>query len=140
RYRRALYTFLKRSAIYPSFLTFDASARGVSLARRTPTNTPLQALVTLNDPVYHEAAEALAHRMLPFDVTASIRGGGVLNARRNFGARCVLSRDLTAEESAILAATYHDVMKMQRTAVKQELGALTAIASVLLNLDAAFAR
>src|SRR5262249_1525423 len=67
RYRRALYTFLKRSAIYPSFLTFDASARGVSLARRTPTNTPLQALVTLNDPVYHEAAEALAHRMLAFD-------------------------------------------------------------------------
>ena len=51
RYRRALYTHLQRTQPYPSLVTFDASDRGVSLARRIPTNTPLQALVTLNDTV-----------------------------------------------------------------------------------------
>ena len=64
RYRRAIYTYIKRTSGYPSFLTFDASDHDVSLARRIPTNTPLQALVTLNDPVYQEASEALARRML----------------------------------------------------------------------------
>jgi xanthine/CO dehydrogenase XdhC/CoxF family maturation factor len=59
RYRRAIYTYIKRTSGYPSFLTFDASDHDVSLARRIPTNTPLQALVTLNDPVYEEASEAL---------------------------------------------------------------------------------
>ncbi len=64
RYRRAIYTFLKRSALYPSFLTFDASGREVCLSRRIQTNTPLQALVTLNDPVYFEAAKSLAKKVL----------------------------------------------------------------------------
>ena len=60
RYRRAIYTYIKRTSGYPSFLTFDASDHDTSLARRIPTNTPLQALVTLNDPVYYEASEGLA--------------------------------------------------------------------------------
>src|SRR6202012_4284935 len=64
RYRRAVYTFIKRTAGYPSALMFDASDRDTSLPRRIATTTPLQALVTLNDPVYHEAAEALARRVL----------------------------------------------------------------------------
>ena len=64
RYRRAVYTYIKRTSGYPSFLTFDASDHDTSLARRIPTNTPLQALVTLNDPVYQEASEALARRMM----------------------------------------------------------------------------
>ena len=64
RYRRAIYTFLKRSALYPSFLTFDASGREVCLSRRIPTNTPLQALVTLNDPVYFEAALQIAKQLV----------------------------------------------------------------------------
>ena len=63
RHRRALYTFWKRSAAYPGFLSFDMPARDLCTARRTPTNTPLQALVTLNDEVYHEAAAALAERV-----------------------------------------------------------------------------
>ncbi len=63
RYRRAVYTFIKRTAGYPSALMFDASDRDVSLPRRIATNTPLQALVTLNDPVYKEAAEALARKV-----------------------------------------------------------------------------
>ncbi len=56
RFRRAIYTFLKRTSPYPSFMTFDTGSREVCLVKRTPTNTPLQALVTMNDPVYLEAA------------------------------------------------------------------------------------
>jgi hypothetical protein len=60
RYRRAIYTFLRRSAPYPSFIAFDATSRETCTVRRIRTNTPLAALVTLNDPVYLEAAQALA--------------------------------------------------------------------------------
>src|SRR6185437_9279328 len=62
--RRAIYTFIKRTATYPSFVAFDAADRQLSVPRRISTNTPLQALVTLNDPVYQQAAEALAGRMI----------------------------------------------------------------------------
>lgn len=64
RYRRGLYTFLKRTSPYPSFISFDASSREICQIQRTRTNTPLQALVTLNDPVYTEAALAWANRLL----------------------------------------------------------------------------
>ena len=60
RYRRGIYTYLKRTSPYPSMVTFDAGSREVCLVRRSPTNTPLQALVTMNDPVYLEAAMNLA--------------------------------------------------------------------------------
>jgi hypothetical protein len=60
RYRRAVYTFLRRSAPYPSFIAFDATSRETCTVRRIRTNTPLAALVMLNDPVYLEAAQALA--------------------------------------------------------------------------------
>jgi hypothetical protein len=62
-YRRALYTFWRRSSPYPSLLTFDAAGREVCVSRRIRTNTPLQALVTLNDTVYLEAARGLAYQM-----------------------------------------------------------------------------
>ena len=64
RHRRALYTFWRRTSPYPSFIAFDASSRELCVPRRTDTNTPLQALVTLNDPVYVEAAQALARRVM----------------------------------------------------------------------------
>lgn len=60
RYRRAIYTFLRRSSPYPSFIAFDATSRETCTVRRVRTNTPLAALVMLNDPVYLEAAQALA--------------------------------------------------------------------------------
>ncbi len=63
RYRRGVYTYMKRTSTYPSFLTFDAGSREVCSIRRTVTNTPLQALVTLNDPVYLEASYGLANAM-----------------------------------------------------------------------------
>ena len=62
QYRRAIYTFWKRTIPYPSILTFDAPSRDVCVPRRIGTNTPLQALIMLNDPVYWEAAGVLAER------------------------------------------------------------------------------
>ncbi len=102
RYRRAIYTYIKRTSGYPSFLTFDASEHDVSLARRIPTNTPLQALVTLNDPVYQEASEALAMRM--------IQETDALDGRLRYGARLVLSRDPTDSELATLRRLYDEAL------------------------------
>jgi uncharacterized protein DUF1553/uncharacterized protein DUF1549/cytochrome c len=146
RYRRAIYTYIKRTSGYPSFLTFDASEHDVSLARRIPTNTPLQALVTLNDPVYQEASEALALRMM------KERDG--LDGRLEYGARLVLSRDPTEGELATLRRLYEEATsapsspRIVKVAVSasakggsgKELAALTAVASVLFNLDAALTR
>ena len=143
RYRRAIYTYIKRTSGYPSFLTFDASDHDTSLARRIPTNTPLQALVTLNDPVYQEASEALAQRM--------IKATDALDGRLRYGARLVLSRDLTDRELATLRGLYKEALaapaapRIVKIAGKakgssgREL-AITAVASVLFNLDAALTR
>lgn len=153
RYRRAIYTYLTRSAFYPSFLTFDASARDLSLARRITTNTPLQALVTLNDPAYHEAAEALARRMLA--IQASAEHSDLLSTRLNDASRRVLSRDLTDRELAALRRFYQELQAMPdkpdgRTGAQLlhvrsspgqgELATLTSVAAALLNLDAALTR
>ena len=63
QYRRAVYTFWKRSAPYPSMISFDGTSREVCTARRIRTNTPLQALTTLNDSVFLEAAQHFAWRI-----------------------------------------------------------------------------
>ena len=102
RYRRAIYTYIKRTSGYPSFLTFDASDHDVSLARRIPTNTPLQALVTLNDPVYEEASEALARRMM--------KEKDALDGRLRYGARLVLSRDPTDHELVTLRELFEHAL------------------------------
>jgi hypothetical protein len=140
RYRRAIYTYIKRTSGYPSFLTFDASDHDTSLARRIPTNTPLQALVTLNDPVYYEASEGLAKRM--------IAGGPSIDTRIRYGAKLVLSRDPTDQELAALRALFQRTAAtptLQTVAARvqgnsRELTAMTAVASVLINLDAALTR
>ena len=140
RYRRAIYTYIKRTSGYPSFLTFDASDHDTSLARRIPTNTPLQALVTLNDPVYYEAAEALAQRM--------IAGQRSVDARIKLGARLVLSRDPTDLELAQLRGLFQKTARiptLQRISATvhgnlREVTAMTAVASVLINLDASLTR
>ena len=64
RYRRGIYTFWRRSTPYPSMAAFDAPSREVCTIRRIQTSTPLQAFVTLNDPVYVECSEALARRII----------------------------------------------------------------------------
>jgi hypothetical protein len=63
KYRRSVYTFLKRTSPYPSFISFDAGSREVCLSKRLVTNTPLQALATLNDPVYLDAAKSLSQKI-----------------------------------------------------------------------------
>jgi hypothetical protein len=94
RWRRGLYTYWKRTTPYPSMLAFDAGSREVCQIRRIASNTPLQALVTLNDPVYLEAAAALAGRM--------VRDAAADPARMERGLRLVLVRPARAGESAPL--------------------------------------
>lgn len=72
RYRRGLYTNWRRSSPYPSMATFDAPSREVCILRRDSTNTPLQALVTLNDPAFVEAAQGLARRVVLVDSTVGL--------------------------------------------------------------------
>ena len=75
-HRRSLYTDTRRSTPYPSFATFDAPNRETCTLRRGRSNTPLQAFVTLNDPVFVEASQGLARRLLkegPADTTARLQ-------------------------------------------------------------------
>ena len=133
RYRRAVYTFVKRTALYPSFVTFDAADRAMTSPRRISTNTPLQALVTLNDPVYHEAAKALAGRMIEGVKTPKAS----IDDRLNYGARLVLSRDLTPAELAPLHQLYVQAAGGSQPA---NLAGYKAVGTALLNLDAALTR
>ncbi len=153
RYRRALYTSWRRSNPYPSMSTFDAPNREVCTLRRDRSNTPLQALVTLNDPVYVEAAQGLARRVLeesPCDLAARLDHAVLLCLARPATAaeRQRLTQLYDAayaelvtrpEEATVLATeplgpwqpTHPD---LQSTAVV-ELAAWTVVANVLLNLD-----
>ncbi|HEY1122705.1 MAG TPA: DUF1553 domain-containing protein, partial [Haloferula sp.] len=94
-YRRSMYAFWKRFAPPPSLETFDAQAREVVCTRRTRTNTPLQALVTMNDPQFVEAARKLAER--------AIKAGGHDTSRLDFMARTTLSRNLSTPEMEALS-------------------------------------
>jgi Protein of unknown function (DUF1553)/Protein of unknown function (DUF1549)/Planctomycete cytochrome C len=152
RYRRALYTRWRRNAPYPSMTTFDAPERTSCNVRRLRTNTPLQALVTLNDPVYVEAAQALARR--------TVAEGGTTTAERVTRAfRLVLTRPPTERESARLVALFekarseflNEATRATAMATKPlgpapqganvaELAAWTVVANVLLNLDETLAR
>src|SRR5262249_34479209 len=103
RFRRGLYTYLKRTTPYPSLLTFDGGSGEVCQIRRIRTNTPLQALVMLNDPVYLEAAAGLARRMVAeADAPA---------ARAARGMRLALIRPLRDGEIAPLLALQKDAQK-----------------------------
>jgi mono/diheme cytochrome c family protein len=78
RFRRGFYTFWKRTSPYPTFTTFDMASAETTVVRRTRSNTPLQALTTLNDEVFVEAAQGLARRVLreaPADDAARLRYG-----------------------------------------------------------------
>ena len=161
RYRRAIYTYIKRTSGYPSFLMFDASDRDTSLPRRIPTNTPLQALVTLNDPVYQEAAEALARRVVKEAAASKSNDGSgadLLDSRLAYETRLVLSRDPTPHELSVLRTFYKQALTMPKPPAltnvsmkvsskssgeegsSSELDALTAVGGVLFNLDAALTR
>jgi hypothetical protein len=147
RFRRALYTEWRRTSPYPSMATFDAPNREVCTIRRTRTNTPLQALVTLNDPVYLEASQALGRRMA---------GGGKRVADKiRHGFRICLLRPPEETEVERLAALFEETKsqyahgeseKAKKMATEpigalpedadvNEMAAWTVVANVLLNLD-----
>ncbi len=140
RYRRGLYTFWKRTAPYPSMATFDAPSREFCQSRRIRTNTPLQALVTLNDPVYLEAAENLAVKMLD--------AGDSVAQQLEQGYYWLTYRPLSPQKQQILTGTYQEALErfeeepeevgaiLQHTRREdKKLAALTVAANVLLNLD-----
>jgi hypothetical protein len=141
-YRRALYTYWRRSSPYPSMVAFDAPSREFCVSRRISTNTPLQALVTLNDPVYVEAAQRLAERMRS-------QGGAALEERLRHGYRLALSRDPSPEELAVLVALYRDAyfeydappadgpvaVGPEHRPADPEVASLAVVANAILNLD-----
>jgi hypothetical protein len=145
-YRRGFYTYWKRTIAPPQMLTFDAAARETCVVRESRTNTPLQALVLLNDATYVEAARVLAERIL--------RETGRTQAERLTEAfRLVLARTPTAAELTILQkalehhrARYRADFQAARKLIEagstppapfeaSELAAFTTLCSMLLNLD-----
>ncbi|GLR17995.1 PSD1 and planctomycete cytochrome C domain-containing protein [Portibacter lacus] len=117
QYRRGLYTFWRRVSPYPSMITFDVPSREVCVSRRIRTNTPLQALVTMNDPVFVEASEALAERMMT-------EGGTELESQLKYGYKLVLMKEPDDKRLEELVKLYHTSD-----------GAMSLVANVLLNLD-----
>jgi uncharacterized protein DUF1553 len=146
-YRRSMYTFWKRTAPPASLATFDAPDREKCVARRALTNTPLQALVLMNDPTYVEAARALAQRALR-------EGGKDANSRIVYAFRLATSRKPTKAELGLLRSLLNaqishyrseresaDKMvrigesKLDERIDSRELAAWTIVMSAILNLD-----
>ena len=110
KYRRGLYTFIRRSAAYPSFMTFDATSREFCTVRRVRTNTPLQALTTLNDEAFFEAAQALAARVVRETPNANAPAN-----RAAYAFRLVTSRTPSATEIERIVASYQKQADRFRT-------------------------
>ena len=148
QYRRGLYVYWKRRAPYASMLTFDATKGETCTVVRPETNTPLQALVLLNNPVYVEAAKKFGERLLA-DADDDVE-------RLKLGFRLCTSREATEKELAILTellAAQRSAFEGEEEAAKEflsigdskvdderfdltELAAWAAVANALLNLDA----
>jgi mono/diheme cytochrome c family protein len=148
RHRRSVYTEVRRNGPYASFSTFDAPNREVCTIRRGRTNTPLQAFVTMNDPVFVEANQSLARRLL-----AEVKEKDA-SARIRHAFRLCLSRDPDASEIATLGALFDEALAAFRAdtaaaarmatepigpapegADVAELAAWAATANVIMNLD-----
>ncbi len=145
RYRRAIYTYLKRTSPHPLFDTFDMASREVCALRRIRTNTPLQSFMTLNDAAFIEAAQGLASRMAqhaPHDPAAAIR----------HGLECALVRPAAPSEITTLLRLYQDILPsyeadpeaaqkmagqdpMPAHIPSARLAALSVVGNVILNLD-----
>jgi mono/diheme cytochrome c family protein len=147
KYRRGLYTFWRRTAPYPSMTAFDAPSGEVCTVSRIRTNTPLQALVTLNDPVYVEAAQALARRVL------EERPGSAASGLTHAFERALLRRPMEDEippllelleserahyssnpEAALSMAT-EPMGALPEGITPEEAAAWTVVCNVILNLD-----
>ena len=146
QYRRGLYVVLKRGSPYPSFMNFDASARMACVVRRSRSNTPLQALTLLNDPVYVGATQAFAKRIVTEAPSTD------LDSRLQHAFRLALARSPQPHELAVLKTlweTQFETAKSDAKATKElstgvelppnlppaEFAAWYAVASAILNLD-----
>jgi hypothetical protein len=146
-YRRGLYVLWKRAVHYPSFATFDAPSREICTLQRQRTSTPLQSLVIMNDPVYVEAARALAARALR-------EGGVTLRGQLAHAFRLVLARSPRPDELKVLDKTFREhherftkdkasaeaLLSIGESPQPRELdpailAAMTGVANVLLNLN-----
>lgn len=155
-HRRSLYTFWKRTAPPPSMLTFDATSREDCISRRVPTNTPLQALVLLNDPQFIEAARMLAQRM-------ALEGGESVTDQIKYGFQLVLTREPRMRELDVLNTLYLErldsfkkpnvgdteqdktiesvgVIAWKEGLDRLHLQSLTAVSIAILNVDEAIVR
>ncbi|GEO09576.1 hypothetical protein SAE01_20720 [Segetibacter aerophilus] len=142
QYRRAVYTYWKRSAAYPSMLTFDGVSREICTARRIRTNTPLQALTALNDSVYVDIARHLAARM-------QNQGGGNVSKQIATGYALATNHEIDERRTKVLMNLYNQAFnKFKNDPVKTcdmngntgypteaATAALTVIANAILNLD-----
>jgi hypothetical protein len=141
RYRRGLYTFIKRAAPFAAFATFDMPTSEVTCTRRERSNTPLQALTMLNDPVYMEASKALAERVLR-------EAGPETPARVRQAFRLCLGREPRGDEARMVLdfhrrqferAAWDEVFLGEETddvvRARADRAAWLAVARVLLNLD-----
>ncbi|WP_254507064.1 PSD1 and planctomycete cytochrome C domain-containing protein [Anatilimnocola floriformis] len=150
-YRRTMYTFWKRTCPPASLATFDAPDREVCTVKRSRTNTPLQALVTLNDPTYVEASRQFAERIL--------RSGKTVDERIDYLFRTVMTRPPTAAEIAVIKNLYTrqlvhfqqnpaaaaKLLKVGEVSLDEslnadELAAWTMTASAVLNTDEALTK
>jgi hypothetical protein len=144
RYRRGLYTWFQRTSPYPMLMTFDAPDSNVSCTRRERSNTPLQALTLLNDPVFVECAQALALRIVR-------EQAGSTADRITHGFRLCLGRDPTVVERDRLLRLYADLLQIHQAKPeaaaklvgetkfdqieKPEAATWIAVARTLMNLD-----
>ncbi|MEZ4776315.1 MAG: DUF1553 domain-containing protein [Bacteroidia bacterium] len=143
KYRRAIYTHWRRTSPYPSMVTFDTPSREFCVSRRISTNTPLQALVMLNDPVYLEAAAALAQRMREksADPESQIREGYRMALLREpntlaVNALMTLYAEASKQERSSEKNTASSVLKVSDMPENnKDLAALTVVANAILNLD-----
>ncbi|MEM8709559.1 MAG: DUF1553 domain-containing protein [Planctomycetota bacterium] len=150
-FRRSVYTYRKRTVPHPSLTTFDAPSFELCVVKRARTNTPLQALATLNDVTYVEAARHLAARMM--------NAGESFGERLGIAARALLARDLNEAEISVLTSAFARHVgdfEADRAAAVELLGAgatappeaertpewaaMTLVASTLMNLDEALTK
>jgi hypothetical protein len=151
-YRRSLYTFIRRTSPHPAMIAFDAGPRDVCTVRREITNTPLQALVLLNDPQFVEAARVMAERI-------QIEGGKNLDDQLIFGFRLSTGRKPKDKELEILKQLYQSQIeifkkdpdkveellnvgeyKFKNKVDKLNTAALTVVSNTLLNHDESYSK
>ena len=140
RFRRGIYTYSKRTSGFPGFLTFDAPSRDLCSARRMVSNTPLQALVTLNDPAHIEAAQGFAKRMSAHSAELPAQlAFGVLLATQQAASPAMID-DLVSLHASCAADYQKNPAESSKLADSSNAAALVLVANTILNLDSALTR